>query len=249
MKVVFAGPSLSGEIRDGRLPGAPSVHIHPPAAQGAILRAVHGGANVIGLIDGVYEHLAAPWHKEILFALQEGVAVLGGASLGALRATECAAFGMIGVGKVFEDYAAGRRIDDSDVAQIHAPAELDSAPLSAALVNIHATIDNAHANGDLNDVERSVLWAVAGRLFFKELTIESVAAAARSEGLTAHDLSARLSRNWIDQKRIDARELVMQVERLPDARQVARPTWKLSESGLWLDLMAKASSDELRIQP
>jgi hypothetical protein len=238
MKIVFAGPSLSGEVRDGRMACAPSVLIRPPAAQGAILRAVDAGANVIGLVDGVYEHLASPWHKEILFAMQSGVVVFGGASLGALRAAECAPFGMIGVGRIYDDYASGRRIDDSDVAQIHAPPEMDSAPLSAALVNIHATIDRAHAKGEISALERAVLRTLAESIFFKELTIESVAAAALASGRISTDILARLARNWVDQKRIDAREVVMRVEAAPDARSPSRPSWSLNESGLWLRLVS-----------
>lgn len=249
MKVVFAGPSLSGEVREGRMASAPSVLIRPPAAQGAILRAVDAGANVIGLIDGVYEHLAAPWHKEILFAMQSGVIVFGGASLGALRAAECAPFGMIGVGRIYDDYASGRRIDDSDVAQIHAPPEMDSAPLSAALVNIHATIDRAHANGEISAAERSTLRTLAGSIFFKELTIESVAAAALASGQCPVDVLALLTRNWVDQKRIDARELVMRIEQTPDARSASKPTWTLNESGLWLRLVSGEMGEAWTAQP
>ena len=238
MKIVFAGPSLSGEVCDGRMACAPSVLIRPPAAQGAILRSVDSGANVIGLIDGVYEHLAAPWHKEILFAMQCGVVVFGGASLGALRAAECAAFGMIGVGRIYDDYASGRRIDDSDVAQIHAPPEMDCAPLSAALVNIHATIDRTCANGEISAGERSILRTLAEDIFFKDLTIEAVAAAAQASGRFSKDVLARLTRNWVDQKRIDAREVVMRVEATPDARSPTRPSWTLNESGLWLRLVS-----------
>ena len=120
-----------------------------PARQGDIARAALEGASAIGLVDGLYEDVAAPWHKEILFALAQGVTVLGGASIGALRAAECAAFGMIGVGDIFESYVSGARVDDSDVAQLHAPAELDYAPLTEALVNVEATLAALVAGGRL----------------------------------------------------------------------------------------------------
>ena len=113
------------------------------------MRAVLDGATSIGLVDGRYEDQAAPWHKEILWAIQNGVTVLGGASLGALRAVECAPFGMIGVGEVFRRYASGELIDDSDIAQLHGPAELGSMPLTEAFVNIEATIRRAQSRGRL----------------------------------------------------------------------------------------------------
>ena len=62
---------------------------------------------MIGLVDGRYEDIAAVWHKEILYAIEQGALVFGAASMGALRAAECADFGMIGVGAVFERYRSG----------------------------------------------------------------------------------------------------------------------------------------------
>jgi hypothetical protein len=123
MKILFAGPSLyrtdwsAGRVRDG-------VDCRGPAAQGDIARAVVEGAAAIGLVDGRYEDIAAVWHKEILYAIEQGVPVFGAASMGALRAAECADFGMIGLGAVYERYRSGGLADDAAVAQLHAPAEL-----------------------------------------------------------------------------------------------------------------------------
>ena len=47
------------------------------------------------------------------------MAVDGGGSLGALRAAECAHFGMIGVGEIFTRYMSGDLVDDCAVAQLH----------------------------------------------------------------------------------------------------------------------------------
>jgi len=46
-------------------------------------------------------------HHELLDALEEGVAVFGGASMGALRAAELWQHGMVGVGKIFRAYRDG----------------------------------------------------------------------------------------------------------------------------------------------
>jgi hypothetical protein len=150
MKVLFAGPSLAGTHyvpgpacrTDAE--GGTGLHSRGPAAQGDIGRAVLQGASAIGLIDGRFEDMASVWHKEILFALSRGVTVLGAASMGALRAAECAAFGMIGIGSIFERYRSGELDDDAAVAQVHAPRELGYAPLSEALVNVEATVDELH---------------------------------------------------------------------------------------------------------
>lgn len=127
--VVFAGPSIHGIA--GQFAG---LDLRGPAACGDILDAVGQGIKVIGLIDGLYGDCAAVWHKEILYALSAGVTVFGAASMGALRAAECAAFGMIGIGHVFEDYRDGRRFSDADVAVNHAPRELGYSPLTRWLM-------------------------------------------------------------------------------------------------------------------
>jgi hypothetical protein len=86
---------------------APGIEIRPPAVQGDILDAVRAGVCAIGLIDGHFEFAAPVWHKEILFALSIRVRVLGAANRGALRASECAAFGMVGVGRSTRAMSAG----------------------------------------------------------------------------------------------------------------------------------------------
>ena len=73
--------------------------------------------------------------------------VFGAASLGALRAAECAPFGMEGVGAIFERCRSGALEDDHELALAYAPRELDYAPLTEPLVNVRATLDAAVAAG------------------------------------------------------------------------------------------------------
>ena len=47
-----------------------------------------GAAEAIGIIDGYFERVPSVWHKEILWAMAEGIHVFGSASMGALRAAE-----------------------------------------------------------------------------------------------------------------------------------------------------------------
>jgi len=140
VKILFSGPSLHGFDWSNLRSGSDPIERRGPAGQGDIARAVIEGASVIGLIDGRYEDIAAVWHKEILYALGEGVQVFGAASMGALRAAECADFGMVGIGTVFERYRFGDLSDDAAVAQLHAPQEMGWTPLTEALVNVEATL-------------------------------------------------------------------------------------------------------------
>ena len=117
---VFTGPSLAAEAV-ARHAGLICL---PPARQGDILRVARQQPVVIGLIDGVFDGSTAPWHKEILWALQQGIHVFGAASMGALRAAELHPFGMRGVGRIFEAYRDGLLEDDDEVAVLHGPAEM-----------------------------------------------------------------------------------------------------------------------------
>ena len=63
----------------------------PPAAQGDIVLAAHAfRPRAMVLIDGQFEDRPAVRHKEILWALAQGIGMIGAASMGALRAAEIA---------------------------------------------------------------------------------------------------------------------------------------------------------------
>jgi hypothetical protein len=236
VKILFAGPSLHGTPWAADEPSLiDGVECRGPAAQGDIATAVVEGATAIGLIDGRFEDIAAVWHKEILYALEEGVQVFGAASMGALRAAECAPFGMIGVGAVFERYRDGDLVDDAAVAQTHAPAELGYAPLSEALVNVEATLERFVKLRAINEAEAAALNAGARRLFFKERTWPQILDAA---GLDCEPRRARLlelvRRCRVDVKQQDAVILAKYLSYLDPARQAAPDDWRMESSYTWV---------------
>ena len=101
---VFLGPTLSLEEASSVLD---AVYL-PPVSQGDVYRLVSlGGPKAIAIVDGYFNQVPAVWHKEILWAMSEGIPVYGAASMGALRAAELAPFGMRGVGRIFEAYRDG----------------------------------------------------------------------------------------------------------------------------------------------
>ncbi len=208
MKIVFAGPTLHGIARDSY----PSIEFRPPAKRGDIARAVADGATIIGLIDGVFERMPSVWHKEILWAMSQNVIMLGAASMGALRAAECHAFGMIGIGRIFEDYASGRTEDDEDVAQLHGPAELGYLPLSEPLVNIRATLGHLRDMGLLSAPEHAALTAAAQALFFKDRSHRKMLENTALPASRKAELSILLKSTAINVKRQDAECLLHKVE-------------------------------------
>ena len=138
--VVFAGPCLplrpDGEWR--RL--LECVQVRPPAQRGDMLAALVDRPRTLVLLDGYYYSKPAVSHKEILYALDAGVRVVGASSMGALRAAEMEPFGMIGVGEVFEDYRDGTLEGDDEVAILHLPESYGYQALTVALVELRYSV-------------------------------------------------------------------------------------------------------------
>jgi len=227
--VVFAGPSIFG-IDPTLLDG---LELQPPAGRGDILCAVTGGATAIGLLDGLFDTQPAVGHKEILYALSHRVPVLGAASMGALRAAECAAFGMIGMGGIFEEYAAGTRVADADVGVAHAPAELAYQPMSVALVDAEATLDALLDAQQIDGAMHQRLLDRTRRLHFKQRTWEAVL------GTDARHLLERISLHP-SRKTADA---LLLLERLRRGRLRRPAPFDLNATG-YLAILA----DELGIE-
>jgi hypothetical protein len=82
--VIFAGPSLPPSLR----PVNPAIEWHPPVRQGELYRAALARPAVIGVVDGYFEVTPTVWHKEILWAMVQGIHVFGAASIG-ISATAC----------------------------------------------------------------------------------------------------------------------------------------------------------------
>jgi hypothetical protein len=205
-KALFAGPSIHGL----GLQSEGDLVLHPPAACGDILKAVHAGYRVIGLVDGVFGSVRSVWHKEILFALSRGVQVLGAASMGALRAAECDRFGMEGVGRIYRDYRDGRRNDDADVALLHGPEEMAFQPLTVALVDAEATITELLAHARVSVELAQALLGAARRLHF---TQRSWTAILREVNATP-GLQDMVEAFLVEQKKVDALALIARMHEL-----------------------------------
>jgi hypothetical protein len=144
---VYVGPTCPA---DEILQRFPEVVIHPPVSHGDFFSSEIGSGDVAVVVDGFYHHRLGPRHKEYLYALDRGVTVIGAASIGALRALELNAFGMQGVGSVYELYRAGVFDGDDAVAVAHE----SGAPylsLSVPLVNLHAAAQAGSAAGVLRE--------------------------------------------------------------------------------------------------
>jgi hypothetical protein len=200
---IFAGPSLPPSAQ----PTHRAIEWLPPVRQGELYQVALGRPAIIGVIDGYFEVTPTVWHKEILWAMSQGIHIFGAASTGALRAAELDAFGMRGIGRIYEDFRDGVLEDDDEVAVLHGPAELGYPPVTEAMVNIRATLSAAVDDGIVTASLAAELTAIAKALFYKERTYRAVLDAAGASGANFSDLARleeRLPGSRIDQKRRDA---------------------------------------------
>jgi hypothetical protein len=171
--VVFLGPSLpAAEAR--RI--APC-RLLPPARAGDVLAVLPERPLAIALVDGLFDTTPSPWHREILAALDAGVAVFGGASMGALRAAELERLGVVGVGRIFRWYRDGAVDDDSEVALLHAGAEHGFTPFTLPLVAVRAAAGAARAERLVSAREARALVAAAAAIPYATRTWPGVLAA------------------------------------------------------------------------
>jgi hypothetical protein len=205
--VIFVGPSLPPALR----PADPRLEWRAPVRQGELYRAAVARPAIIGIIDGYFEITPTVWHKEILWAMAQGIHVYGAASIGALRAAELHPFGMKGIGRVFMSYRDGILSDDDEVAVLHAPDQLGYVAVTEAMVNIRATLDRAVAEGVIDGWLMPRLVEIGKTLFYKERDWETILQIAARSGLPAmplDKLATCLSSGRVEQKRLDSLEMI-----------------------------------------
>src|SRR5918995_6393400 len=188
-------------MRAEDLPPAGDIVVLPPVAQGDVYRVAQSRPIVIGIVDGYFEGVLSVWHKELLWAMTQGIHVFGSASMGALRAAELQPFGMAGVGRIFEAYRDGELEDDDEVAVIHGPPETGYIALSEAMVNIRRTLDEAAIDGLIAPATRDHLIRIAKDLFYHDRTFDRVLGHAAEQAVCGAELDAL--RAWLPQGRVD----------------------------------------------
>ncbi|WP_436786032.1 YcaO-like family protein [Yinghuangia sp. YIM S10712] len=196
--IVFLGPSMPlAEARP-----VLDADYRRPVRRGD-LDAIPGG-RVVGIIDGIFEQTLAVSPTEVRAAVERGVVVYGGGSMGALRAAEVP--GVIGVGLVHAWYRDGAVSRDDEVALLF--DEETNAPLTVPTVNVRYAVDRLHRTGTIDTPTADRLLAAALKLPFKARTYRRIARSAglleRADGeslvamLAVHDLKHRDARSVLE---------------------------------------------------
>jgi hypothetical protein len=203
--VIFTGTSIShtdaGKILEAEY--------RPPVKRNDIKRLMKSSPDmikIIGIIDGVFFDSAAVSHREIIEAIKSSITVVGGGSMGALRASELDSYGMIGVGRIYEMYSTGILESDDEVA-VTFDGETGE-PLSVPLVNIRVTVDHAKENGLLNNDKADSLINIARKMFYPDRNYKNILMRSLEEKIIS-DIEMRalvqfFKENEVDLKRQDA---------------------------------------------
>ncbi len=159
--VIFLGPSMpAAEAR--RLLDAKFL---PPICRGDIAR-LPAAIRFIGVIDGEFFQNLAVSPKEIIKALDRGIKVFGSSSMGALRAAETHTFGMVGIGRIFEQFRDGILDADDEVAVAYEPGTYRA--LSDPMVNIREALVLARSAGVITESQHHELRSVVKARYFPD---------------------------------------------------------------------------------
>lgn len=159
---VFLGPSLARHKAERLLPA----NYYPPVRMGDVYRLIATGVQTIVIIDGVFHNTTPVWQRELVAAMDSGIAVIGASSMGALRAAELDQLGMVGYGLIYEWYRDGVIDGDDEVALLHADEALGYQAISEPLVNIRYTLGQAVERTILTTTQASTLLDLAKGRFF-----------------------------------------------------------------------------------
>ncbi len=175
--VVYTGTSISHSDARKIL----DADYRAPVRRHDLRRILASSPEIIGIIDGVFFDNAAVAHREIIEALKSGIIVIGGGSMGALRASELETYGMIGVGKVFEMYRNGIIESDDEVAVTFDAGSNEA--LSVPLVNIRMTVEAAKDAGIIDPVQAAAIIGIARKLFYPDRNYQNVVFESEKNGI------------------------------------------------------------------
>ena len=206
--VVFIGPSLPLKEAKKIL----DADYRPPVARDDLAVLLDDPPQVIGIIDGVFHQQPAVSHKEILRALDAGITVVGGSSMGALRSAELDYAGMIGIGTVYQEYRDGIIESDDDVAIVFDPVTHEL--LCEALVSMNHNFQRAEAEGIINSREVRMLYETAKKIYYPQRNYPRVLNDADLDEDKKKKLEIFLKEKGTDIKSEDARKVLTYIKNM-----------------------------------
>lgn len=212
--VVFTGTSISHSDAKKIL----DAEYRQPVRRDDIRKLMGSPPDMIGIIDGVFFDSAAVAHREIIEALRSGVTVVGGASMGALRASELAPYGMLGVGRIYGMYKNGTIESDDEVAVTFNAETMEA--LSIPLVNVRLTVKAMQEAGVLSEEQAASIVDITRKIFYPDRNYRNIVNECVKKGVIGEakkeELLDQLKKYEVDVKREDA---VLVLERIRELEQ------------------------------
>ncbi len=177
--VIFLGPSLSHHKAHKIF----DAEYRAPAKKGDLLTLSASAPyddnepksiNFVGLIDGLFLQDYPPTPIEVYQLLSnKNFRVVGGASIGALRAMELEKYGMVGIGKVFELFKSGVTDEDDEVAVTFRQGDGDGVQ-SEAMVDIRFNLFVAYKKNIISERAKRILAKTAKSIYFPYRTYSNI---------------------------------------------------------------------------
>ncbi len=171
MDYIFNGPTLSKIDIKNILPNA---IVKPPIKSSDIFNLLRNAREDcypkrILIIDGFFHGKLSVRHKEILYAMNQNILVYGCSSMGALRAAECADFGMVGIGKIFNFFKTKFASSDDEVAVAYS-ADEPYEELSLPLINIRFALEDLMQRKLINKYQKEKIIKLIKGIHFTDRT-------------------------------------------------------------------------------
>ena len=170
---IYSGLSL-GEAAVKKV--LPEAEVCGPIKRSDLLGDIRERVNIVGIIDGEFLQSVAVSPTNIRDALRHGLKVYGSSSMGAMRAAELDAYGMIGCGKIYEAIKATPYFKDDHLGQIfYRGTELASLPF----VDLWFGLEQLCNDGEITPKELRTLRRHYEALHFSERSLPALKAKLR----------------------------------------------------------------------
>ena len=175
---VYAGLSAQSSDVQSILPDA---RYAPPVQRGDILSDIEDGVNSILILDGLFHQALSVSPSEIMDALRHGIRVFGASSMGALRAAELEAYGMVGVGEIFEHIRNEYAFRDDFLGQVFVDGIPQVQEASVTYVEFEINLKLLLRRRQITRVTYEYLSALYAELHYAERNLLTLAARVQSE--------------------------------------------------------------------
>jgi hypothetical protein len=220
--IIFIGPSLSQQKArkildaDYRGPAKKGDLLILSASAFINLKDQPNAINFVGLIDGLFLQDYPPTPIEVFQLLSnKNFHVVGGASIGALRAVELEKFGMVGIGKVFELFKSGTTNADDEVAVTFHPGDGVSIQ-SEAMIDIRFNLFIAHKKNIITKRTKHIIAKTAKSIYFPYRNYSNVIEETRTKfpelSRELDSFSSYINHHRLSLKEIDAIKVIKYIK-------------------------------------